>query len=539
MKPFTWRELVWVTTGFAALTAVLTYPQVALLSTHMAPHFDPMFSVWRLAWIAHQLPRDPTHLFDANIFYPEAHTLGYSDALLLPALLGAPLIWSGVSTVPVHNLLVLVSFVACGVSMYALVRELTGSAAAGWFSGIVFAFQPYRFAHYIHFELLWAWPIPLAFLALHRMLQLRRVRDGIWLGILVALQTLSSVYYGVFLLTGLAVLGIALVAGRARYSDVALLKPALVAAGVFGVIVAPYALAYAQSRQIVGLRDDWDVWRWSPTLLNYIATHHTNWLYGRFTGQLGDQEGILFPGAVAVVAGICGVLGRLDRRSIAYAVLLVVAFDLSLGFHGFLYRPIYEVLFVYRGLRVPARMFALVSAALAVLGGYGVAWLLSRIASSARRRAAAIALSGLVLLESASMPLELERVPTPSAVYAWLAKQPPTVIMEWPLPRAAALGLTRDPLYMYYSTFHWQRLVNGYSGFYPESYIELVESVASLPSRAAAQYMRKRSVQYLVVHSEFMPRFEEFAVAVGNSGDFEPLFTVREAKGVAAVYRLR
>jgi hypothetical protein len=56
---------------------------------------DPLFSIWRLSWVAHQLPRDPLHLFDANIFFPELRTLAYSDAMLVPALLAAPFIWLG------------------------------------------------------------------------------------------------------------------------------------------------------------------------------------------------------------------------------------------------------------------------------------------------------------------------------------------------------------------------------------------------------------------------------------------------------------
>ena len=89
----------------------------------MGEHYDSLFSTWRLAWIAHQLPRDPLHLFDANIFYPELDTLSYSDALLLPGFLGAPLMWMGLHPVVEHNLLVLISFVACGVSMYFLVQD--------------------------------------------------------------------------------------------------------------------------------------------------------------------------------------------------------------------------------------------------------------------------------------------------------------------------------------------------------------------------------------------------------------------------------
>ena len=31
---------------------------------------DAQLNEWILAWVAHQLPRAPAHLFDANIFYP-------------------------------------------------------------------------------------------------------------------------------------------------------------------------------------------------------------------------------------------------------------------------------------------------------------------------------------------------------------------------------------------------------------------------------------------------------------------------------------
>src|SRR5262245_37242688 len=118
------RELFTCVAGFAALTVAMTYPQVLVLKTHMAAHYDTMFSVWRLAWVAHQLRVDPLHLFDANIFFPQPKTLAYSDALLLPSAIGAPLLWAGVHPIAVHNVLVLFSFTACGVAMYALVRQL-------------------------------------------------------------------------------------------------------------------------------------------------------------------------------------------------------------------------------------------------------------------------------------------------------------------------------------------------------------------------------------------------------------------------------
>ena len=48
---------------FTALTAAMTYPQVRYLNNAVTfDDGDPLFSTWRLAWVAHQLPRDPLRL---------------------------------------------------------------------------------------------------------------------------------------------------------------------------------------------------------------------------------------------------------------------------------------------------------------------------------------------------------------------------------------------------------------------------------------------------------------------------------------------
>ena len=44
---------------------------------------DTQLNAWTLAWVAHQIVRDPVHLFDANIFYPERHALAFSEHLFV------------------------------------------------------------------------------------------------------------------------------------------------------------------------------------------------------------------------------------------------------------------------------------------------------------------------------------------------------------------------------------------------------------------------------------------------------------------------
>ena len=82
--------------------------------------------------------------------------------------------------------------------MYLLVRALTGDRAAATIAGAIFALYPFRYEHYSHLELQMTMWMPLALHALHRTLSRERLRDGLLMGVAVALQTLSCLYYGVF-----------------------------------------------------------------------------------------------------------------------------------------------------------------------------------------------------------------------------------------------------------------------------------------------------------------------------------------------------
>jgi len=53
---------------------------------------------------------------------------------------------------------------------------------------------------------------------------------------------------------------------------------------------------------------------------------------------------------------------------------------------------------------------------------------------------------------------------------------------------------------MYYSTTHWRPLLNGYSGFAPPSYFELLDRLRGFPDTASIAYLRQRRVRYLLVH---------------------------------------
>jgi hypothetical protein len=525
---------------FIALTIAMTWPQVSSLSTRVHNSDDPLLSIWRVSWIAHILPRSPLDIFNGNIFYPEKRTLAYTDAVLLQGATGAPLIWSGVSQVTTYNVLLLLSIALSGWAMWRYALHLTGSFPAAVLAGIVFAFVPYRFDHYHHLELQATVFLPLTLLYFDRAIASGSKRDA-WLamGAFVA-QVYSCIYYSIFLATALipiAALRLWWSAPAARQVFVRAIVPAAIVALV---AVSPYAVAYGLNRASLGERLDRDILLYSATLRNYLAAPEGNVIYGPWSRPFGQPERLLFPGVVAVALAIAG-LWRMDRQRVTLLVLGVTGFIISLGLNSPFYDLLRAVLLPYRGLRAPARASILLYLAIAALAAFGWARLM-RDRPRYMTTIATLLVASCLLLEYRTRMTEWLTVPdSPSRVNRWLAAQPRSVVAEVPFAQADALHSIYDGLYMFNSTWHWQPIVNGYSGFFPRTFFELADHTASFPDERSLSYLKSRGVDLIVVHGTLMDPsvFGEMTARLLARPDIEALAKFEERMGSEVVFRLR
>lgn len=531
-------EIAGVLFVFGTLTVALTWPQGAHLRTHVASADDSLLSIWRISWIAHALgSAEP--VADANIFYPEARTLAYTDAVLLQGLIATPFIKAGASPVLVYNLLILGSIALSGAATYLLARRLTGSPPAAFVAGTIFAFVTYRFDHFMHLELQATVFIPLALWFLDRAFEHRRWADTAGFGVCLVLQLLSGIYYTVFLVTALAVaipirwLGLPAEARR-RFA----IQFAAVAV-VSALCALPYLSLYLQNRTTVGDRSDADVQMYSATVTNYLGSDPNSLAHGSWGGPLGRSERRLFPGITAIGLALIGLWGWSARKT-TLAVIAGIAFVLSLGLNTPIYGWVRDVIFTYRGLRAPGRAGILVLLSVSLFAAYGWAAILARYP---RWRVIGTGLLMAVLtVEYVSTPRDLLPLPTQAPALAkWLAQQPRSVVVELPLPKADALHTIQDGLYMYASTFHWQPILNGYSGFYPRSYLELLEQTSTFPSPQALAYLKQRRVDYIVLHGRHMKpdEFGRWAAALAARNDVEQIAQFPEPGGDDLVFRLR
>jgi hypothetical protein len=224
----------------------------------------------------------------------------------------------------------------------------------------------------------------------------------------------------------------------------------------------------------------------------------------------------LFPGLAAVTLALVALWPPWSAVRAAYALGLAFAVDLTLGLHGLTYRFLYEHTMPFRALRIPALAVILVGFSLAVLAGFGIARIFTRLRTPSARVALALVSCIAVLIESLSTPLHLTTIPgAPPAIYADMMRDirdsPTAAIVEVPIS-------IEDPTYMYYSTFHWQRLLNGYSGFVPSSFVRLVMAMQTFPDAGSLAALRARGARYAVIHGELLVP-EEYQRVIGVIDD--------------------
>jgi hypothetical protein len=486
---------VLVTAFFTGLAVLNTYPLAVQADSVIGQHGDAYFSVWRLAWIAHQLVTDPRHLFDANIFYPESNTLAYSDAMLLPGVVLAPLNYAGIPPLVIYNLTLVGALALSGIAAYLLVARLTSSRAAGLVGGVIFAFSPHRFDHFDHLELQFAFWIPLATLAWHRAAVSGRTRDCLLVAACAAGQVLSCIYHGIFLLTWLA----GLTAFWHFRRPVRAIRMGTLTLALPVVVLGLYSLPYLANRDRLGDRRPADVAVYSAEASDFLAAPNNSVLYG-WTERAGAPERHLFPGFVAIFLVVIGVWPPFDRVRILHVAGLLLALQLVLGFNGFVYRTLYEWVLPFRGMRVPARADILVLAGTAVLAGFGMRRLTTLFKSRRTAATAAALLIGLSAAECLASPAVRDVDDQVSPWYEWLADQRDAVVFEWPVTVPWRLYNMIDVTYMYRSTLHWRPMVNGYSGYYPRSYTALLLAMRPFPDTDSIEYLQQRGVTMLIVH---------------------------------------
>jgi hypothetical protein len=190
--------------------------------------------------------------------------------------------------------------------------------------------------------------------------------------------------------------------------------------------------------------------------------------------------------------------------------------------------------------RVPSRFTVLAVLGLAVLTGFGVQRLGSRLGGW-RGPAFAAAIGVLLVAEFAAFPMPVvpNRVVAPAAD-RWLARLPgPVVVAEVPVPDPANAGAfeRRQTEFMLHSTAHWHKTVHGYSGIRPPQHDRLYEQMRTFPDEASLRSLARFGVTHIVVHTElYLPG--AWATVEEQIRQHRHQLALRHVAGTGQVYEL-
>jgi hypothetical protein len=313
------------------------------------------------------------------------------------------------------------------------------------------------------------------------------------------------------------------------------------AAAMAFVAALPVYLPYARvARDLHMVRSLDAVARFSATPAGYLASagriHLAIWSSDFFK----DEVDAFFPGFVVVLLAVFATSSLLfsalaRKRVLMLVAIAVTGFVLSLGTKTPVYGWVYHLFPPMQGLRAAARFGNLFLLGMAALAGLGLASLRPRLPS---RAAAAIAVILVVLanVESLRAPFTYSRFDGIPAIYSLLANEPgPVVLVEVPFYPAHAF-FENGP-YLVNATAHWRPLMNGYSGYVPDSYRRNAESCWYFPEEWAIEAMRRAGATHIMIHPErFGDTVDDMWRKVAANPRLERIAT---SPGGLSLYRLR
>jgi hypothetical protein len=459
-----------------------------------------MLNEWAIAWIAHQLPRDPLRLFDANIFHPEKHTLAYSEPLIVQGVLAAPLIWLGASPVLAYNILLLSGLALTGWTMAIVVARWTEDDVAGVVAGMIVAFNAHTLTRLPHLQAQHAEFLPLALLSLDQFLRQPRWSSAFWLAIWFVLQSMTSLY--LLVMTAIVLLAAALARPEAWLGAPFLkLAPKLIgAAAAATLMLAPMLIPYWRLHAGGFERSLDEVAYFSASASDYWTTP------SRLHGWLGTSargSTSLFPGAAALVLAALALAGgeaALRNPRVRMALVFgVVGVILSFGPVVPGYAFVYRMFAPLQAVRAAARFGYIGIVAVAILAGFGLSTVRRRLADRRHLQSAAtVVFAALVFLEAAVAPILYEPFSSIPAIYGSGELRTADAVAELPFPPVDVVS--RNASYMLGSTKNFRPLVNGYSGFIPPSYYAHHVQLANFPGDQAMEALKALGVSHVIVH---------------------------------------
>ncbi len=296
-----WRTTVVIAAGFFFLAAVATWPLLRDLHIRIASDpGDPILSATVLWWNATTVPFSAAW-WSPPYFAPHAGMSALTENMVGVSLVASPVFWLTHDPVAAYNIGLFLTWPLSALAVYALVRAIARRTDAAIIAGVAFAFGPYRAAQLSHIQVMSAYWLPVALLALHRFLEQGRRRWLVLFGVTWLMQALANGYLLFFGGVLVALWILYFCSARVRWrAGVEIVATWIVAT----VPLVPILLRYRTIHEQYGLgRGLFEIVALSAQPQSWLQVSNLTWLWPHVLDDRGTESD-LFPGltGLALVA---------------------------------------------------------------------------------------------------------------------------------------------------------------------------------------------------------------------------------------------
>ncbi|MCC6614616.1 MAG: hypothetical protein IT320_14135 [Anaerolineae bacterium] len=425
---------------YLALAIVITYPLILNMSSAFIgfEHGDAYENARYIWWFSYALRHGEPLFYQPWLAYPN----GLAGVTLQANLLQYFPAWLFAFVMPLaaaHNLQALLTLALNGWTMSLLAHRLTGERRAALVAGAIFMAFPTLQGHLgvAHIGLLVQWPLPLFALMLLKFESSAgeriRTRDMLVAALLFVLAALGHTLQLIWALLPLTIFfALRWIVGRRWVA----LRRMVIACGLGLLVLGLYLLPTFATTNAYA--DEGGSVRYSADLLAPFTPSFFHPLFGQweYTHQvlgINLDEGAAYIGIVGGLLAIVGVWRF--RQARVWLALALAAYLFSLGpllkifdhpvsftvdgYSGHIVLPwaLVQDWPVFNLVRSPGRFNIGLGLVLAVLVGWGAAWLLGRLRHEWLRWAVALGLIGLILFDYQTFfPLPTTSADIPDAV---------------------------------------------------------------------------------------------------------------------------
>lgn len=480
-------------------TSIITWPFLANINTWYSDSGDYPLVGWILTYNVQSVLSgrilDFQSYFNAPQFYPWPYSLAFSEHMFVSSLIYLPIYLLSSHLIFSVNYFTFLTFVLTFTSCFYVLKYFVRNNWASIFGSLVFTFNPVIFAHFpSHLHLLSRFFLPPLFLFCYKLLTSPSLKNSLFFYAAFTLNSLSSIYFQTFSLILLPVFALPVLILWSSFLKI--IKVSAVAA-IFVPFLLYFNLPYLQFSQKEGIvREIRELEHYSGRGFDWII--HP--LFARQldflrepkepNGKINLSEHTLFVNFIPVALSIVGLIHTLRRPTVAgfcFLTLMVASFLLTFAA---IYQPFHKLSPVFQAIRVPTRFQIVFYLPLAYFVAQGTLHLIR--SSKKLVNASLIILLVLLILENVR-PWDFSSTSQLIKGYDYLRGKN---TVHYPiLPGAPAMATG----YLTWSLQTGENLFNGYSGYFPADWIELVNLFGKL-DRPAFRAMRGLGLDYLIIH---------------------------------------